>query len=136
MMMFTQELRFVSILAAVLIGIGRTTVAAEPLHPNIALEPAHVIINPWRFHIPPTKRQGVPGIERTANGRLWVIHGRDVESRRNYQVLIRSDSDGHRWSNPKVMILPQEGVRAMSASIWIDPLGLIPNFRKVTSNCE
>ena len=97
--------------------------AEEELDPEIALEPAHVIVNPWRFHIPPTKRQGVPGIERTARGRLWVIHGRDVESPRNYQVLIRSDSDGRRWSSPKLMILPQEGVRAMSAAIWIDPTG-------------
>jgi len=97
--------------------------AAEPVDPDIALEPAHIIVNPWRFHIPPTKRQGVPGIERTAKGRLWVIHGRDVESPRNYQVLIRSDSNGHRWSHPKLMILPREGVRAMSAAIWIDPTG-------------
>ena len=96
---------------------------AEEPDPDIALEPAHVIINPWRFHIPPTKRQGVPGIERTAKGRLWVIHGRDVESTRNYQVLIRSDSNGRRWSHPKLMILPREGVRAMSAAIWIDPTG-------------
>lgn len=95
--------------------------AEKELDPNIALEPAHVIVNPWRFHIPPTKRQGVPGIERTAKGRLWVIHGRDVESPRNYQVLIRSDSNGRRWSNPTLMILPREGVRAMSAAIWIDP---------------
>jgi hypothetical protein len=50
--------------------------AAEEPDRDIALEPAHVIINPWRFHIPPTKRQGVPGIERTEKGRLWVIHGR------------------------------------------------------------
>lgn len=94
---------------------------AEEPDPDIALEPAYVIVNPWRFHIPPTKRQGVPGIERTAKGRLWVIHGRDVESTRNYQVLIRSDSNGRRWSHPKLMILPREGVRAMSAAIWIDP---------------
>ena len=97
--------------------------AEEELDPDIALEPAHIIVNPWRFHIPPTKRQGVPGIERTAGGRLWVVHGRDVESPRNYQVLIRSDSNGRRWSNPKLMILPREGVRAMSAAIWIDPTG-------------
>ena len=62
--------------------------ADEPTDPDIALEPAHVIVKPWRFHISPTKRQGVPGIECTAKGRLWVIHGRDVESTRNYQVLI------------------------------------------------
>ena len=97
--------------------------AAEPAEPDIALEPAHIIVNPWRLHIPPTKRQGVPGVERTAKGRLWVIHGRDVESPRTYQVLIRSDSDGRRWSHPKLMILPREGVRAMSAAIWIDPTG-------------
>ncbi len=97
--------------------------AEKELDPDIALEPAHVIINPWRFHIPPTKRQGVPGIERTAQGRLWVVHGRDVESPRNYQVLIRSDSGGRRWSDPELMILPRQGVRAMSAAIWIDPTG-------------
>jgi len=95
--------------------------AEEVLDPDIALMPSHVIVNPWRFHIPLTRRQGVPGIERTAKGRLWVIHGRDVESSRNYQVLIRRDSDGRRWSNPKLMILPRKGVRAMSAAIWIDP---------------
>ena len=42
--------------------------AAEPADPDIALEPAHIIVNPWRFHIPSTKRQGVPGIERTEEG--------------------------------------------------------------------
>lgn len=93
---------------------------AEP-HPDLALEPAYIISNPWRFHIPPTKRQGVPGIERTANNRLWAIYGRDVESTRNYQVLVRSDSDGKRWSHPKLLILPQENVRCMSATIWMDP---------------
>ena len=55
--------------------------AAEPADPDIALEPAHIIVNPWRFHISPTKRQGVPGIERTAKGRLWVIHGRPLAVR-------------------------------------------------------
>ena len=47
----------------------------EPTDPDIALKPAHVIVNPWRFHIPPTKRQGVPGLERTAKGRLWAVYG-------------------------------------------------------------
>jgi hypothetical protein len=96
---------------------------AEEPDPDIALEPAHVVVNPWRFHIPPTKRQGVPGIERTAKGRLWAVYGRDVESTRNYQVLTFSDDDGKSWSNAQLMILPRRGVRAMSASIWIDPQG-------------
>ena len=90
---------------------------------DIALEPATVIVNPWKQHVPPTKRQGVPGIERTPKGRLWAVYGRNVESTQNYQVLTRSDDDGRTWSDPKVMILPRKGVRAMSASIWIDPQG-------------
>lgn len=90
---------------------------------DVALEPASVIVSPWKQHIPPTRRQGVPGIERTAKGRLWAVYGRDVESTRNYQVLRKSDDDGRSWSDVKLMILPSQGVRAMSASIWIDPQG-------------
>lgn len=90
---------------------------------NLALQPAHVIVLPWPQHISPTKRQGVAGIERTAKGRLWAVYGRDVESTRNYQVLKASDDDGQSWSEVKLMILPRQGVRAMSACIWIDPQG-------------
>ena len=105
---------------AVVVVLADFSAAEEP-DPDIALKPAHVIVNPWRFHIPPTKRQGVPGIERTAKGRLWAIYGRDVESTRNYQVLTFSDNDGKSWSKAQLMILPRRGVRAMSATIWIDP---------------
>ncbi|QDU26763.1 BNR/Asp-box repeat protein [Anatilimnocola aggregata] len=90
-------------------------------NPDVALDPATVIVNPWKNHIPQTKRQGVAGIERTAKGRLWVVYGRDVESTRNYQVLKKSDDDGQSWSDFKLMVLPQKNVRAMSPAIWIDP---------------
>jgi predicted neuraminidase len=88
---------------------------------DLALEPPAIVISPWKQHVSPTRRQGVPGIERTAKGRLWTVYGRDVESRRNYQVLKYSDDDGRTWSDIKLMILPRRGVRAMSACIWIDP---------------
>jgi len=100
-----------------------TSLWADPGPPDLALQPAHIITSPWPQHIPPTKRQGVPGIERTAKGRLWVVYGRDVESTRNYQVLKKSDDDGRSWSDVRLMILPRKGVRAMSASIWVDPQG-------------
>jgi hypothetical protein len=90
---------------------------------DLALKSASIIVSPWKHHIPPTKRQGVPGIERTAKGRLWAVYGRDVESTRNYQVLTTSDDDGQTWSEVKMMILPRQGVRAMSATLWIDPQG-------------
>jgi hypothetical protein len=79
---------------AAAVVLADLSAAEEPADPDIALKPAHIIVNPWRHHIPPTKRQGVPGIERTAKGRLWAVYGRDVESTRNYQVLTFSDDDG------------------------------------------
>ncbi len=98
-----------------------TTRGEDAPNPEIALEPATVLVNPWKFHIPPTKRQGVAGIERTAKGRLWTVFGRDVESTRNYQVLKKSDDDGQTWSDVQLMVMPQRNVRAMSPAIWIDP---------------
>jgi len=95
----------------------------DPVTFDLALQPAHVIVAPWKQHIPPTKRQGVAGIERTTKGRLWVVYGRDVESTRNFQVMRSSDDEGRSWSDVRLMILPREGTRAMSASVWIDPQG-------------
>jgi hypothetical protein len=115
-----NALLFATAAAVLITDLGA---AEKPADPDIALKPAHIIVKPWRNHIPPTKRQGVPGIERTAKGRFWAVYGRDVESSRNYQVLTRSDNDGRSWSKAQLMILPRQGVRAMSASIWIDPQG-------------
>ena len=108
-------------LSAALSLASQASLWADPGPPDLALQPAHIITSPWPQHIPPTKRQGVPGIERTAKGRLWVVYGRDVESTRTYQVLKKSEDDGRSWSDAQLMILPRKGVRAMSASIWIDP---------------
>lgn len=106
--------------AAALLG-AETAPARSTPDADLAIKPASVIVNPWKNHVPPTKRQGVPGIERTAMGRLWVVYGRDVESPRNFQVVRYSDDDGQSWSEVKLMILPTQGVRAMSPCIWIDP---------------
>lgn len=102
--------------------LAQTFVAASEPNRELAMQPATVLVNPWKNHVPPTKRQGVPGIERTAKGRLWAIYGRDVESTRNYQVLKYSDDDATSWSEVKLMIMPQKGTRAMSPALWIDPL--------------
>ena len=88
---------------------------------DVALQPPRVIGSPTAEQIAPTKRQGVAGIERTPKGRLWTVYGRNVESTRNYQVVRFSDDDGRSWSGVKLMILPNEGTRAMSANVWIDP---------------
>ena len=105
------------------LAAASSLLAADASLPDLALQPAHIVVAPWKQHIPPTKRQGVAGIERTAKGRLWSVYGRDVESTRNFQVLKCSDDDGKTWSEVKLMILPHSGTRAMSANVWIDPLG-------------
>ena len=110
-------------LIAAALGVTVGSHAAAPPAPEWALQPAHVILSPWPQHIPPTKRQGVASLERTAKGRLWTVYGRDVESTRNFQILRCSDDDGKTWSKVKVMILPREGMRAMSPTVWIDPKG-------------
>jgi hypothetical protein len=108
---------------SLLLSVWPSVTHAEAPSDDLALQPAHVIVSPWKQHIPPTKRQGVAGIECTASGRLWVIYGRDVESTRNFQVVRSSDDNGTSWSNVRLMILPREGTRAMSANVWIDLLG-------------
>lgn len=118
----------IRIVTALVLGVYLNFVAlyrsdAAEVDRDLALHPATILANPWKNHVPPTTRQGVPGVERTAKGRLWVIYGRDVESLRNYQVLKFSDDDGRSWSGIRLMIMPQNGVRAMSPAIWIDPQG-------------
>lgn len=118
--MNSHQITLVAIL--LLLAQAKQLFAAEvEMSDDIALQPAYVIVEPWKQHIPATKRQGVAGIERSAKGRLWVVYGRDVESTRNFQVLRHSDDEGRSWSDVQLMILPREGTRAMSANVWIDP---------------
>lgn len=116
-------MRQITLLIVMVWGIATASRAAETTPAELGMQPAHVVISPWPQHISATKRQGVPSIERTAKGRLWMVYGRDVESPRNYQILRCSDDDGKSWSDVKVMILPRQGVRAMSPTVWIDPKG-------------
>ena len=68
--MKSPKLRLNALLFATAAAVLITDVggAEKPSDPDIALKPAHVIVNPWRFHIPPTKRQGVPRRQRSDGG--------------------------------------------------------------------
>ena len=120
--LFLIALSIVFPMAAVADGEVAKRTGGSPSR-DLALQPSHLIASPWPRHIPPTKRQGLPGIERTASGRLWAVYGRDVEGTRDYQVLTNSDDAGRSWSDVKLLVLPRKGVKAMAASIWIDPRG-------------
>ena len=72
--------------------------------------------------------QGIPGIERAANGRLWALWyagGPDEpgEGPGNYVLLVTSDDDGQTWSGPRLVIHPPGPVRAYDPCLWHDPLG-------------
>ncbi len=71
--------------------------------------------------------QGIPGIERAANGRLWAIWygGGKTEDQFNYLMLVTSDDDGKTWSDLKIIIDPDGAglTRAFDPCLWHDPQG-------------
>lgn len=71
--------------------------------------------------------QGIPGLERAANGRLWATWygGGVTEDRQNYVMLVTSGDDGKTWSGLKAVIDPDGPgpVRAFDPCLWIDPDG-------------
>jgi len=52
--------------------------------------------------------QGIPGIERAANGRLWATWygGGTGEDFHNYIMLVTSGDDGRTWSSLKLVLDP------------------------------
>ena len=71
--------------------------------------------------------QGIPGIERSASGRLWATcyGGGVTEDRHNYVLLAASGNGGRVWSAPKLVIDPDgDGpVRAFDPCLWHAPDG-------------
>ncbi len=67
--------------------------------------------------------QGIPGIERASNGRLWAVWygGGTGETGENYIMLATSEDDGETWSDLKAVIDPPFPVRAFDPCLWIDP---------------
>lgn len=97
--------------------------------PNSSSDPALVappiITDPGPEYAPDTRPfQGIPGIERTEQGRLWATWygGGPGEGPHNYVMLSTSDDDGHTWSNVALVVDPPGEVRAFDPVLWIDPL--------------
>lgn len=69
--------------------------------------------------------QGIPGVERTEKGRLFVTwySGGVVEQLGNYSILVKSDDGGDRFSEPIVAIDLGEEARSYDPCLWIDPMG-------------
>ncbi|MFM9015899.1 MAG: hypothetical protein ACKOLZ_00045, partial [Verrucomicrobiota bacterium] len=71
--------------------------------------------------------QGIPGLERTAKGRVyvsWFTGGTKEPEPLNTVVLSHSDDGGKTFSAPQAMGLPlNDGTRCYDPCLWIDPKG-------------
>lgn len=91
-----------------------------------SLQPAALNLTPDEKYGPAARGfQGIPGIARASNGRLWATWyaGALTEAPDNYVVLVTSADDGQTWSEVKAVIAPEGDVRAYDPTIWIDLQG-------------
>ena len=90
-----------------------------------ALDAPPVLLNPGPEYADDARVwQGIPGLERAKNGRLWATwySGGPTEGAWNYVLLYTSDDDGASW-NQHLVVHPEGKVRAFDPTLWIDPLG-------------
>ncbi|MCX6895615.1 MAG: sialidase family protein, partial [Verrucomicrobia bacterium] len=112
-------------LIALLLCAGATwTVAAA--EPNATILPAPDFSPGAEYADSARMFQGIPGIERAANGRLWATWygGGVTENEHNYILLYTSGDDGKSWQ--RVLVLDPDGdgpVRAFDPCLWHDPDG-------------
>lgn len=70
--------------------------------------------------------QGIPGLERTAKGRVyvsWFSGGPKEPALQNEVYLCWSDDGGKNFGPPVVMALPKDGARCFDPTLWLDPQG-------------
>ncbi len=70
--------------------------------------------------------QGIPGLERTAKGRVfssWFTGGPKEPSPENIVLLCYSNDQAKTFTQPQVMAEPKGGTRCFDPTLWIDPKG-------------
>ncbi len=70
--------------------------------------------------------QGIPGIERTKNGRLYAAwySGGKTEEAGNVVVVEKSDDDAKTWSDGFILVQHDDkNIRCFDEVLWIDPKG-------------
>ena len=93
-----------------------------------ALAPARIFIQPNEERFKDTYRrwQGIPSIEVTSHGRIFVnfYSGQDAEVGGNIMILCISDDQGKTFrSCAAVVEHPDPSCRIYDPNLWIDPLG-------------
>ncbi|QOV18850.1 exo-alpha-sialidase [Blautia liquoris] len=95
---------------------------------NSALTPANVLVNPVdnRFRDVNRRWQGVPSIEVTAKGRIFVdfFSGDGAEIGGNFLVLCVSDDKGHTFKSCVTVVEhPDPECRIYDPCLWLSPKG-------------
>jgi len=112
---------YVICMLAALLSVPCVGAAKDPAlrPPPVHLEPGPEYAGSKRIF------QGIPGIERAANGRLWATWygGGKTEGPENYVMLATSGDDGKAWSDVMLVIDPPGDVRAFDPCLWHDPTG-------------
>ena len=76
--------------------------------------------------VPERTWQGIPGLERTAGGRVfvsWFTGGPAEPAPENTVVLAYSDDEGKTFTEPRAIAVPSGGTRCFDPALWIDPHG-------------
>lgn len=113
---------------AVLAGTALAGAARAAGTNDIALVPPPLNFTPGPEYADRARMfQGIPGIERAGNGRLWATWygGGVTEDDHNYILLVTSGDDGATWSQLKLVIDPDRDgpCRAFDPCLWHDPKG-------------
>src|SRR5437763_536640 len=72
--------------------------------------------------------QGIPGLERTPKGRVfvsWFSGGKNEPQPQNTVYLCSSDDGGKTVTEPQPMAGPKDGARAFDPALWRDPRGTL-----------
>ncbi len=89
--------------------------------------PGEIIVNPEGYGTNERLWQGIPSVEVTNGGRLWVSYftgGEKEPSPENCVAYSYSDDNGKTWNDPFFIIVhPSDGVRTYDPCVWLDPLG-------------
>jgi len=108
------------------VGLTRSGKGQEEDMIDLALMTPEVHFTPGLTYTrEPRLFQGIPGLERVENGRLWATWyaGGEGEGPRNYCVLVTSPDNAQSWSDLRCVIDPPGDVRAFDPCLWIDPTG-------------
>ena len=93
-----------------------------------AMTPATIYIHPGKEEYLSKNRrwQGIPGIERTKEGRIYAAwySGGETEEAGNVLIIEKSDDDGKSWTDGFMLVQHDDPeVRCYDETFWIDPRG-------------